>query len=271
MAGDGDHGGRPDRWRQALGPLGALWVAAAAVAVAPGHDPRRLGLPPDVASGWPQALLVVAVVLAWTAVGLLVPLLAAPISALWLGRWPVGAGPLTAWRRERWNRADRLVARLTEADAPAEVQARAMTRRAAIALAAPCRSTWMGDRWSAVGQRVAEAYGLDLVTAWPRLWLALPEPARAELRVAKTGWDRSTQLAAWAVPFGALGVVWWPLFGVAAVMGVAGWLRGRVAVTYRADLIEAAFDLHAAGLPGLLVGLDPDVGRRLIADLRKGA
>jgi hypothetical protein len=259
-----------DRWRQALAARRDLGGGRGRRRRSPATTPRRLGLPPDGAGGWSPALLAAAFVLAWAAVGLLAPLLAAPVAALWLGRWPVGAGVLTSRRRDRWNRAHHLVERLAEAGASADSQARAMSRRAAIALALPRRPTWMGDRWTAVEQRVAGAYGLDLVTVWPRLWLALPESARAELRVAKADWDRSTQLAAWAGPFGALGLVWWPMFGVAAVVGVAGWLHGRTAVAYRADLIEAAFDLHADRLTGMLTGLAPDTGRRLTADLRKG-
>lgn len=264
MNDDSAYGVRPDRWRQALGPLSAVWAATAAVAVAPGHDPRRLDIPamPVTAAGF---------VLVWTAIGLLVPLLAAAVAAWWLGRWPIGAGALTARRQARWDRAHRLVDELADRGAPAESQAYAMARRARIAPSRPCQPTWIGDRWSAVEPRIGEAYGLDLVTAWPRLWLTLPEPSRAELRTAKADWDRSTQLAAWAVPFGALGLVWWPLLAPAVVLGVAGWLRGRAAIAYRADLVEAAFDLHAAALPALLTGLDPEAGRRLIADLRKGA
>jgi len=255
---------RPDHWRQALGPLSAVWAAAAAVAAAPGHDPRRLDIPamPATAAGF---------LLMWTTIGLLVPLFAALVEALWLGRWPIGADALIARRRARWGRAHQLVEDLARQGAPAESQAHAMTRRARIAPSRPRRPTWIGDRWSAVELRVGEAYGLDLTTAWPRLWLVLPESSRAELRTAKADWERSTQLAAWAVPFGALGLVWWPLLAVAAVVGVAGWSRGRGAVAYRADLVEAAFDLHAAELPALLTGLDPEVGRRLMPDLRKGA
>ncbi|MEU8257000.1 hypothetical protein AB0C06_22360 [Micromonospora inaquosa] len=271
MTDSGEYGRRPDRWRPALGPLGAVWVAGAAFAIAPCHDPRRLDLASNAADGWPPAASAAAAfVLVWAAIGLLVPLLAEPIAALWLGQWPIGAGALTARRRERWSRADQLVDRLASEGASAESQARAVARRTAIAPAPPRRPTWMGDRWFAVEQRIAGAYGLDLVTVWPRLWLALPEPARAELRAAKAGWDRSAQLAAWAGAFAALGLAWWPPLCVAAVLGVAGWLRGRAAVAYRADLIEAAFDLHAARLPGLLVGLDTDAGRRLSAHLRKG-
>lgn len=264
MTGDSAYGGRPDRWRQTLGPLAAVWVAAAAVAVAPGHDPRRLDIPavPATAAGF---------VLVWTAIGLLAPLLAAAVAALWLGRWPVGAGTLIARRQGRWARAHRLFEDLAARGAPATSLEHAIARRTRIAPSRPCRPTWIGDRWSAVELRIGEAYGLDLVTAWPRLWLSLPEPTRAELRTAKADWDRSTQLAAWAVPFGALGLLWWPLLAVAAVLGAAGWARGRTAITYRADLVEAAFDLHADALPALLTGLAPEDGRRLIADLRKGA
>lgn len=271
MTGEADHG-RPDRWRQALGPLGAVWVGCAAVAVAPGHDPRRLDLLSYSTPGWPQAALAAAVfVLAWVAVDLLIPLLAAAVAALWLGQWTVGAGALTARRRARWTAAHELAERLANEGAAVDSQARAMARRAAIALAPPCRPTWMGDRWTTVEYRLAQVYSVDLVTVWPRLWLAVPESCRAELRVAKAGWDRSTQLAAWAGPFAALGLAWWPLLGVAVLLCLVGWWHGRTAVAYRADLIEAAFDLYAARLPDMLAGLDPDAGRRLTADLRKGS
>ena len=264
MTGDSAYGGRPDRWRQALGPLAVLWVAAAAFAVAPGHDPRRFDLSP-------LPVTAAGLVLAWAAIGLLTPLLAAAVAALWLGRWPIGASGPTARRRARWDRAHQVAEELAERGAPAEAQARAMARRTRIAPAPPRRPTWMGDRWAAAEQRIDGAYGLDLVTLWPRLWLSLSEPERSELRAAKADWDRSAQLTAWAVPFGVLGLAWYPLLAVAVVVGLAGWRRGRAAVAYRADLVEAAFDLHAARLPGRLTGLGPETGRRLTADLRKGA
>jgi hypothetical protein len=35
--------------------------------------------------------------------------------------------------------------------------------------------------------------------------------------------------------------------------------------------VERRLDLHAARLPARLTGLEPETGRRLTADLRKGA
>jgi hypothetical protein len=40
----------------------------------------------------------------------------------------------------------------------------------------------MGDRVAALETRVRNEYELDFPAAWPRLWLVIPEPSRAELR-----------------------------------------------------------------------------------------
>ncbi|MEV7373368.1 hypothetical protein AB0O51_21170 [Streptomyces sp. NPDC090301] len=51
-----------------------------------------------------------------------------------------------------------------------------------IALTRPARPTWMGDRLIAADARGHRTYRIDLVSAWPRLWLLLPDTAHAESR-----------------------------------------------------------------------------------------
>jgi hypothetical protein len=150
-------------------------------------------------------------------------------------------------------------------------------RRNRICLAEPTRPLWIGDRLAATDARVHAAYGLDLGTAWPRLWLTVPEDTRAEVRLAATAFDAAAGLAGWGLLYLLLGAVWWPAAVAGAVVWAVGWRRGRVCVSVYADLVESVVDLHGRPLAQAL-GLTEDpgpmteeLGGEITAVVRKGA
>lgn len=113
----------------------------------------------------------------------------------------------------------------------------------------PFQPTTVGNVLRAAEARPQEKYGLDAVIVWPRLWLLLPDPARAEVEAARRGLDLATGACIW----GALFVLFTPLAWWAAVVGLAVvivayrfWLTWRAAAF--ADLLDAAFDLYRGQL-----------------------
>ncbi|GAA3301240.1 hypothetical protein GCM10020295_44030 [Streptomyces cinereospinus] len=209
------------------------------------------------------------------------------LARLWFEPWPgVLAGPAarrTAARAARWTAADaayreeldRVGVRPSAADSARLNELAA--RRNAVALRAPAHPVWAGDRLGAVDSRVWAWYRLDVVFAWPRLWLVLTDSEQNALRTARGELDASVALAGWGVLTVPVAVWWWPALPVAAALFVAGLRRTRAAVDTLAHLTEAAFDLRGAALarelgfdvpPGRL---SPALGTQVTAHLRKHA
>ncbi|MET9064332.1 hypothetical protein [Streptosporangium sandarakinum] len=142
------------------------------------------------------------------------------------------------------------------AEEAAEGLAEAISARNAIALCLPRHATWIGDRLYAMDRRVHDAYDLDLTGAWPRLWLVIPDTARAELTAARDAHAAAARLAGWAVLYLSVAAVWWPAVLVATVVGATAWARARATTASLADLVEASVDLYGRdlavqlGLPG---------------------
>jgi hypothetical protein len=268
-------------WARLASPVGALWLAGLAFVVI---DGRSADLARDL--GWlvtAGAVLVTGLV--WLAAGLAAVGLGTAVEALWLGRWSRLGAPLVRWRRSRWLAHHRAAQAATQVgdDTRAGRHAR---RRNAIAVAPPCCPLWMADRWSALEARVMSAYGLDAAAAWPRLWVLLPKGVRTELRCAHAQWQRACAWGGWALLFLGLaaGVAVAGAATPAWVIGTAGlafwvwaWQRGRVAVAYRADLVEATFDAHGTRLATALAvplgaggRLEPRAGEQITARIRKG-
>lgn len=267
-------------WRRLASPVGALWLAGLAFAVVDRQSD-------DAAPPWPRVVIVVlAAALLWLAAGLGALGLAWLVEWVWLARWPRVGTSLVRLRRSRWIAHHRVAQEARQAgDVPRMSQH--ARRRNAIALAEPRCPFWTADRWASLEARVRGAYGLDPASAWPRLWLILPEPVRDELRRASDRWQRACDWGAWALMFVALaagvGVSGRtvPALVAAAVglaLGVWAWRRGRAAIAYRAELVEATFDVHGSRLAealGMKLGadgwLDPTVGEEITARLRKGS
>ncbi|MEV1005619.1 hypothetical protein [Nonomuraea sp. NPDC050202] len=105
--------------------------------------------------------------------------------------------------------------------------------------------TALGNILRAGELRPLRRYGLDVLIAWPRLWLVLPETARQEISGARTRLDVVGRTMVWALAAGVWSVfVWWAV-PVAVLLAISAY-RGGVLPAARvySDLVEAAFDLY---------------------------
>ncbi len=94
----------------------------------------------------------------------------------------------------------------------------------------------------------AHKYGLDAFVCWPRLWMLLPDNARADLGAARQGLMTRVEFWGW----GALSLLWliwspWALLVSALWLWLAWVLLVQSAMSY-ADLLESAFDLYRGAL-----------------------
>lgn len=272
-----------EKWLGLLVLPGAGYLACAAAAVVLGHAHAldlgelqkavdRLAAHPGASSAGAILLVAAGMLAAAALAGLCARASAVVVERLWTMRgdgWP--ARVLVQRRVRRWREADAAV----EAAGTRAELSRAIERRDAIALVRPRRPTWIGDRLHAVDQRVYDAYDLDLSSAWPRLWLTVPDAVRAELVSAREAYGAACGLAGWAVLYLVLGAWWWPALPAAVVVAATAWVRGRSATAVFADLVEATIDLHAItlaqelGLTGERPALTRDVGDAITATLRK--
>lgn len=283
-----------EKWLSLLTLPGLLLVTAATVGHTLGHrgwadigelvdTGRRHAADLSRAGALTTVLVAVTMVLLATGAGLAATAGGHAVRRLWLaeGQYPLG-GFLIGRRRARWRTAHEAYAARSEAADRQDARAlgeldRLAALRNRICLAEPSRPTWIGDRLAAMDTRVHSAYALDLGTAWPRLWLTVPEETRAEVRLAATAFDTTARLAGWGLMYVLLGLSWWP----AAVGGVAvwftAWRRGRAAVAVYADLVESVVDLHAHPLAQALGFTDEpgpmtsDLGAVVTSAIRKGA
>jgi len=209
-----------------------------------------------------QLAVILTVLLAVAASGIVVARAATPVLRLLEGYWPSWTGPL------RRRLADRLADRAA-AEAPAwqhaytAVQPPAtptvdqlaaysrLERRRRRRPAAPgyFLPTPVGNILRAAERRPVAKYGLDTVALWPRLWLGLPDAARQELLAARSSLDNTVTAAIWGVlfcaftPFTALAI---PIGLAVTTVAVTVVLPGRAQVF--GDLIEAAYDLYRSAL-----------------------
>ncbi|NBE52994.1 hypothetical protein [Streptomyces boluensis] len=282
-----------DRWLTLLVLPGLLWCGAAVAALALGHvhafDPAHLVATVESHARRLQQAGTVATVAALfglaltaSAVGLAVRPAGAVIERCWMGQWPrLFARPahgLTLRRRRAWLHASEAYEQAVLGPEPDEARLEELAlRRNRVSLATPARPTWMGDRMAAVDARVLAHYRLDLVSAWPRLWLLLDDSSRAELRHARGEFDAAARLGGWSVLYLVLAVAWWPAAVVSTVCMLSGWVRARAAVAALADLVEATVDLHgselatALGLTDTPRSLTPELGLAITRRTRKGA
>lgn len=193
------------------------------------------------------------------------------LGSIWLGvHWPDRlASRLTARRRRAWTALNAEAAEARRVGNE-DGYARYSLERNRISLAPPCRPTQAGDRIAAVETRVGQQYGLDLFSAWPRLWLLLPDSAQAEYRAASAAWRRATATGAWGFLYAVVGLWWWPALVIAAGTALAALLLGRGAIASVATTAESIVDVF---LPDLYIRLNldhTDPGRAATARFRKG-
>ena len=154
-------------------------------------------------------------------------------------------------RVRRWERADRnfkAVAKRALRTADGSGIDAAWARRDAISPASPEHATWIGDRLRDNQLRVRRAYGLDLATAWPRLWAVAPEPIRADITAAQENFANAGRVVAWALLYGLLGLLWGPALLIAAGVLSVGVQRARTATEVLCQLMESCVDLYGATL-----------------------
>lgn len=212
-------------------------------------------------AGVTQAAVLVVVIAAASASGLIVTRVTPPVLRWLEGYWP---------RRPRWvnKLRQRLTARVsTQAatdmktwlalnqkdeksdDDLAEINRleRVMHRRPDPP--GPYQPTRTGNILRAAEGRPGIKYGLDAVTVWPQLWLVLPEASQQELAAARAALDSSVAATIWGILFCLFGV--WTLLAVpagllVAVVAAVGWVPARAEVF--GSLLEAAFDLNRTAL-----------------------
>ncbi|MDF3291848.1 hypothetical protein [Streptomyces silvisoli] len=243
----------------------------------------RLSTEPALRSTGTLILVLAGLLAASAGLGLAATALGAAVERLWLATRPRF---LTDRRRRRWDEAhakfNRALVEAAKAERTPEASAAAArarelnARRNRISPAPPTHPFWLGDRIAAVDTRVWETYRLDLASAWPRLWLTLPEDVRAEISTARAKLAAQTRLVAWAVGYLAVGAVWWPSAVLGVVTAATAWRRARVAALAFAELAESAVDLHGRRLAeslGILCErtLTEDIGAEITTLLRKQA
>jgi hypothetical protein len=267
-----------------------LTVAAAGAVLGHGrwHDVglllaklNRLAAEPALRGTGTLVLLLAGLLAASAGLGLAATALGVAVERIWLAGRP---RRLANRRRRRWDDAQAgfeaaLVAAAKAEGTPGEAGAAARARelnarRNRIGLVRPAHAFWLGDRIAATDTRLWETYRLDVASAWPRLWLTLPEDVRIEIGAARTKLSTATRLAAWAAGYLAVGVVWWPAAVAGLVTAATAWRRARVTGAAFAELTESAVDLHGRRLAESLGipcegRLTEDVGAEITALLRK--
>lgn len=228
----------------------------------------------------PLFLLAGAVLVGAAGVGLAAHGLGGLVQRFWFAArlGPLGR-MLTARRRTEWLNADRdyWEAVRFRCQHPHDTTAdpnRALAARNRICLVRPDRPMWMTDRIRAAGERVYHAYGLDLGSLWPRLWLSVPDPVRAELIAAKTRLADDARLCAWGLLYLVPALWWWPSLLIAAATCTVSWRRARISCDVLSDLVESGVDLYAGDLAQRLGvatpdGLTREAGRELTERIRK--
>jgi hypothetical protein len=272
-----------DRWVALLAVPGLLYVVAVTAAVVLGRG-HALDYPalsrqvtgwaagPSLRSAGGTALFITGALAGSVLAGLAAAAVGRVAEMLWVlrgerrpARW------LAEWRR---TRAQRLKGIADDPAASREQVRKAMEKADRICVIAPDRPTWIGDRLRACQVRARQAYGLDLNAAWPRLWLIMPDIARAEIGTAYDAYRGAARLTGWAVLYVILGLGWWPAIMIAVAAEIAAVIKARAAAGTLADLIEAAVDLYGRDLAAQLgeTGsgrVTPATGLRLTALMRK--
>ncbi|GGT65339.1 hypothetical protein [Actinomadura citrea] len=265
-----------ERWLSLLALPGMLYLAAVTVAMTLGHaHPLDLGELSHHITNWSSSrsfrsvggtvLIMVVALLGSIVVGLAVGALGTVVEMVWT--LPGRRGPARWLAARRRSRSRKAKDRADNATSEAEL-AEAIAAANRICLLEADRPTWIGDRLRVTRLRIAAVYGLDLDSAWARLWLIVPEDTRKAVASAGDAFAASTRITAWGILYVLLGAWWWPSLLIGFGILVTARVRSRSATTNLAELIEAVVDLHAHELADSVklahdTYTDPDVGKRI--------
>jgi hypothetical protein len=244
----------------ALFMLVLVWAGAPGWAGRPGHRIR-------FTAAWATAshlslgeVALVALAVALLAV-ILQPLQFAVMSVA-QGSWPPWLG--TRWAR-RWqkHRRDRLVGAARLPPGPDLTDA-AIQRAGAAGHQLRCRfprsghllqPTALGNVLAAMQDSAGRAYGLDAVTAWPRLYPVLGEQARSVVDDRRDTLDGAVRMAATMAVTAIASLVllsfsgWWVLLALIPLgIAVLAYNAAVQAALAYAETVHVAFDLHRADL-----------------------
>ncbi|MET7370840.1 hypothetical protein ABZS61_34305 [Streptomyces sp. NPDC005566] len=141
----------------------------------------------------------------------------------------------------------------------------------------PHRATWIGDRFALVDERVAVQYGVSLARVWPRLWQLHSDRTPKAVSAAWDDYAAATVRVAWALPYLAVSVLWWPAAPLALALVLLGWAQGRRGADDFCVSCEAAVDVqlrrlaHIVGVPLPHRRVTAAEGRQIDGILAKGA
>ncbi|MFI9248711.1 hypothetical protein [Streptomyces sp. NPDC053069] len=252
-----------ERWAAVALPallfwLGGLlaWTLARGGAHAWEAPARWLGRQPAGA----QAVMVLALLCAVGASGVVVDRLTGPVLTLLEGYWPAPLRPVCRRLVQRASRRagawgdefQALAGAIHDGSATPEQRERyasvdKLLRR--VPSGPRMLPTRVGNALRAAETRPIDKYGLDAVVVWPCLWLLLPDVTRTELTAARRSLDTSVGTCVWGLLFIAF-TPWtpWALPAGLAVALAAAFLWVPVRAEVFADLLEASFDLHRGAL-----------------------
>ncbi|MFI5686576.1 hypothetical protein [Streptomyces sp. NPDC051636] len=225
------------------------------------------------------AVLLLGVLAASFAAGLLADALAGPYEQALLGGWPGPLGrvgdALTGRRHRIWEARDQACRAARAEGADTGLVGELEARRNEVALVRPECPTWIGDRLRAPAVRIRLEYRLELADSWPRLWLLLPDSTRQPLAEARQRLDEAMRLGGWALLYLPLGALWWPSALAGTGAALVAWRRCRERAEEYAELVESAVDVH---LPDLFERFDEEthparasLGPAVTERFRKGA
>jgi hypothetical protein len=116
----------------------------------------------------------------------------------------------------------------------------------------PQRAFTVGEQFRLFGERVHVEYGLSAVAVWPRIWLLTNTDTRTIIQAAHTRFRTDATLVAWGLLYLPIAGWWPPALCITTATTVLGWRRATRDATTLATLLEAAIDIQASALAGIL-------------------
>jgi hypothetical protein len=178
------------------------------------------------------------------------------------GSWP--AWPATRWARQWQQRRKNRLTRAAQLPPGPDLTDEAIQRAGAAGYQLRrrfprpehlLRPTALGNILAAMEDTAGRAYGLDAVTAWPRLYPVLGEQFKSLVDDRRDALDSAVRMSATMTATAVVSVIlllgsgWWTLLALLPAGMAALAYNGAVqsALAY-AETVQVAFDLHRADL-----------------------